>query len=374
MDTTRPLRLYHDPTTGLTDPLLWRIALTKRTLVISPKFSVGFDGTWKGSPFSEFTCIPASRPTPDIPPLDRKPYTIPEAAAHLLPILRERIAAVWQPEKIHFIYHSSGYDSRVISGLIRSLYQERGDDWLGTTFFITNKWENLAFIEIMARQGWAKEQWYVYGAKIADSLYFLSSIDPHTTYFTLNAPCPIPANLWYYIPCGFQTDNGTIPDLDACQGFSGYWSNETHETFLTNDREWYTRWGYWYSFNVMASLPMFFPHMEFIYPTPEYQTALSQMIVQGVGDYKALRRAMADLACPNCADIPNGMQSDRHHPIDDSIRHRMTDQYRQTWYGKHVCKDFTAPTNSEFSPEWGKWSLASLCEFLLDQGRTINIK
>ena len=373
MNTMRPLRLYHDNSTNLVDPLLWRIALTHSSLTISPAFSVGFDGTWQGSPFYEFDCVAASRPQLDILPVVRRSYSVPDAAARLLPIIRQRIIDTWQPSKFHFIYHSSGYDSRVISSIIRSLYLERGDDWLGKVVFATNKWEATPFREIMLREGWTPDQYYIHDEAISDDLYFLHSINLDHAYRDLNAPCPIPANLWYYLPLGYAHDH-FLPPEDCCQAYTGYWSNETHETFLMSDREWYTRWGYWYSFNVMATLPMYFFDLVLVFPDLPYQKALVEMSVATTGDAKELRKALADLACPECADVPNLGYNDRHHPIANSIRDVMVAQYHDTWYGKHVCREFIAPTTSEFSPEWGKWSLASLCEFLRSQGREIKIK
>lgn len=373
MNTMRPLRLYHDPITGLVDPWLWRICLSKSVLTLSHSFSVGFDGTWKGSPFAEFDCIAASRPQADVLPVQRQPYSVPDAAAHLLPIIRRRISNTWQPQKFHFIYHSSGYDSRVISATIRSLYEERGGEWLGQVVFATNKWEADSFCEIMSRQGWKPEQYYVYDADVADDLYFLHSINLDRAYADLNAPCPIPANLWTYIPRGYARAHVLPPD-DLCQAYTGYWSNETHETFLQSDREWYTRWGYWYSFNVMATLPMHFSDIVLVFPDLDYQRALVGMSVATTGDAKELRKALADLACPEAADIPNLGRNDRHHPIANSIREVMAAQYRSTWYGKNVRTDFIAPTSSEFSPEWGKWSLASLCEFLHREGKEVRVK
>ena len=367
----RPTRLYQDRDTGATDPLLWRLALTRPSLTISRAFSVGFEGTWKDSPFAEFTCVPAPCPQVDRLPRERRTVSPAEAAEILLPVIRQQFADTWQPDKFHYVYHSSGYDSRVLSGCIRSLYHQWGYGWLGELVFACNKWEAIGFREIMGRQGWKPEQFYVHNVGVEEAAYFAPHIRLEHCYETLNSPCPIPANLWNYLPRAFDSEWG-LPLGTRCQGYSGYWANEVTESFLTSETEWCSRWNRWYSYNVMASLPMYFDDMVFPFLSPEYQWAVAGLYVPGA-DAGAVRKALADLACPDCADIPNMALSDRHHPIAAATRERMVREYQATWYGQHVQPYFVVPATSEFSPDWGKWSLASLCDFLRAQGVTIKV-
>ena len=365
----QPTRLYCDKNGA--DHLLWRIALTRPQVTIWRPFSVGFDGTWRFSPFTEFACDASPCWQPNITTIRRRQVSVGEAAGILLPIIRQHIVDTWEPDKFHFVYHSSGYDSRVLSGTIRSIYLERGDEWLGRVVFACNKWEAPEFREIMKRQGWKADQFYIHAEATPEGLYFAPYIDLNTCYATLNAPCPIPANLWNYIPAGYQAQTNTFLGQTSCQAYSGYWANEVTESFLLSNSEWCNRSGRWYCYNVMASLPMYFAKITFPFQAVEYQKAVASLSISPAESANGLRKAMADLACPKCTDIPNTAQSDRSHPIADSIREQMARDYRQTWYGRHVHSQFIPPTISEFSPEWGKWSLASLCEFLLSKGVTV---
>ncbi len=367
----RPVRLYRNKSTGVADPLLWRIASTHKHLTLYRNFTVGFSGTWDMSPFAEFTCTPAPLGE-EVKLTPRQKCTVQDAVRILLPIVRQYIADTWQPDKFHFIFHSSGYDSRVISGCIKSLYQECGPRWLGDVVFATNKWEAKPFKQIMEAQGWNVSQQYIHNEDMLEGVYFNHSLNIDRAYQELNAPCPIPSNLWWYIPVGYTALHPNI-DLQSMQSYSGYWANETHETFLQSDREWYTRCGYWYSYNVMASLPMAIPDTHFVFSHLLYQQALAGLQVTTTSDAKELRKALADLASPEASHIPNLGLSDRHHLISEPSRANVLEQYRRAWYNQHVQSTFWCPTSSEFSPQWGDWSMASLCEYLIKNGVTIDV-
>ena len=68
-------------------------------------------------------------------------------------VLKDVIEREWDPTKTHVIGHSSGYDSRVISNIIKELGEKHGDAWLGEVIYIETLGEREGFRQIMKEQG-----------------------------------------------------------------------------------------------------------------------------------------------------------------------------------------------------------------------------
>lgn len=73
----------------------------------------------------------------------------------------------WSSER-KLCLHSAGYDSRIISGILTELRQERGDDWIGDIHFRCHQPEERMFIEIMKMQGWREDQYSVWANSPVD--------------------------------------------------------------------------------------------------------------------------------------------------------------------------------------------------------------
>jgi len=67
------------------------------------------------------------------------------------------IEGIWDRSKIHVVIHSSGYDSRLISAIIRKLEEKNGSSWLGEVYFICYEPEVQYFRMIMEYEGWEEK-------------------------------------------------------------------------------------------------------------------------------------------------------------------------------------------------------------------------
>ena len=67
-------------------------------------------------------------------------------------ILKNVIERKWDTTKTHVVGHSSGYDSRVMSQIIKELGEKHGDDWLGDVIYIETLGEKEGFKRIMKEQ------------------------------------------------------------------------------------------------------------------------------------------------------------------------------------------------------------------------------
>lgn len=68
----------------------------------------------------------------------------------------------WDPDKEHICFHSSGYDSRILSGILMKLREKNGEGWIGKLLFLCLEPEGEYFRNIMKWEGWKENQIYVY--------------------------------------------------------------------------------------------------------------------------------------------------------------------------------------------------------------------
>jgi hypothetical protein len=76
--------------------------------------------------------------------------------------LKDYFVCNWDSNAKKICFHSAGYDSRIISGILTELRQEKGDDWIGNLHFRCHQPEEIEFVEIMKLQGWRENQYSVW--------------------------------------------------------------------------------------------------------------------------------------------------------------------------------------------------------------------
>lgn len=341
-----------------------------RTVTVNRAFDCGsFDGTWRGDPFAEVATMPAVELFgPDDWHLcntepSAEEWDVDAAVDDYLAGIEVIIDAYWAPDKHHVVYHSSGWDSRILSSALARLRARNGDGWLGDVLFVSNKWEAEGFKAIMALLGFS-DRAFVWREHIPESDYFDACFDFAHAWRWLNAPCPIPVNLWHYLVQGAQVV-GLLPSDERVQGVAGYWANELVDCFLHGGKYWLDRM-HWYPNTAMASLP--FP-VEMVLPFA-HKALLEQLPAYGLGRIggKEFRKLLADRCMPDAVGIPNVGLDDRGHPISDRLRQRALRDYQASWYGRHVRPHDEMPATTQFSNVWADWSLASLCEHLRREG------
>jgi hypothetical protein len=105
--------------------------------------------------------------------------TFDEFVNELKQSIKKYLVRVWNSKKQKLFLHSAGYDSRIISGCIMELKEERGDDWLGPIHFRCHQPEGEMFVEIMKRQGWSPEQYSLWeDTKGPENHYNLGRLEP----------------------------------------------------------------------------------------------------------------------------------------------------------------------------------------------------
>lgn len=359
----RPQRIYRNKKTGQTSPLIYEVISDE--VILRKVFTCGLrQGTWFDTPFLEIENVPPLKTVLDEVKnfsVDGPLLTIDEAVPMLFNAICDSIEQSWNPEKRHIIYHSSGWDSRIISAAIAKLINKNGQEWArGGLSFLSNRWEADETREIVKAQGFDSTSFVSFSSG-PDDAHFALTLEFDRFWKTCNAPIPIPGNLWYYLPEWCQPT-----DYDNFQGYAGLWANETWNQFLIGGfNRWLDIFSRQYYFNVLAVLPSKIEMME--YPLSDLEVLEIVVRTQGTsGDH--LRKAVAHYACYVANDVPRLALDDRGHPISRRLQADCKATYRSSWYAKNVNKPWRCPKTSEFSADWGQWGLASLCEQLVKDG------
>lgn len=313
-------------------------------------------GFWRDSPIKEIRGKPAPIPAEIralVKPVER---TVTNPLDLLFAAIKFKIAATWRQDAFHIVFHSSGYDSRIISAAIKQLLHERGSEWLGEgLLFLSDRWEASEFKQIMQAQGWDKSQYAAFEEFDEDEHFSSPVYDIWQC-----APCPIPGNLWFYLP-KWAEEAGLIP-TENTQVFTGLWANEAWNTFLKNPKMWHRQIVKQYGYHVMASLPVYADWVEYPLVCTEVLDILRRTETTSNGN--TLRMDMANHVSPETRHIQRlGLQGHRH-PISKRLQMELDEVYRSTYWGKRV--PWTVPNDSERSIEWGRWSAAMLIEEFKD--------
>ena len=294
---------------------------------------------------------------------------LPEAVADYAMKLEWVIETFWNPNLYHVQLHSSGYDSRIISTIIRKLYEKNGKDWLGDILFICAKWEFPEFREIMNREGWDSSQYTVYNENVPEEEYFASAFNFTTAWEQLRAASTFPVNQWWFMIDDLQKE-GRLPDSKTIQVITGLWANETIWCLLEGGQKLSDNFKRLYC-HVMASLPV--KSADVFRPFTHY-ALLDSLPTYGLGKYvdvsaAKFRHALASHICPGLDDICNVSARDPMHPISKRLFDKAKDDYRNSKFAKVRPNGYTgAKPMTDFSEWWANWSLASLWEHMVNTG------
>jgi len=80
-------------------------------------------------------------------------------ASKLLATLIKHVRQSWDPQARHIVMHSSGYDTRLLTGVLKKVAIEEGDNWLGDVKFICSQPEIKYARAVFNYMGWPASTW-----------------------------------------------------------------------------------------------------------------------------------------------------------------------------------------------------------------------
>ena len=361
-------RVYENIATGVRSEFLADALEGLETVTINRGFVCpipGSSGFWKTDPFLEVRTV-----NPET--LNRPRGVNPQRTGllGLIDAICDAISAVWSADGLHVVFHSSGYDSRMLSSCIRKLYRDGRIS--GDVLFLSNRWEAREFTRIMQLQGWKPDQ-YLVCAPGQEGEHFGRVLDFKHYWHINNAPIPqlgnVLANMAEWakregiITGEAQFFNGHGPEIGADR--EGAWNihnnaENTAKVIWANA----TRYYYW---GGMSNCPGN-THANFV-------LAEQEVINAALGyDYGGSKReAVVDTLCPEIKHIPRLGISDNNHSVSASVRRRAESDYADCYYARLTKSAWSAPKISTYDSRWATWGLASLVEHLHEQGVEIKL-
>ncbi len=269
----------------------------------------------------------------------------------------ERLYNAWDTSKCYIVFHSSGFDSRVISHFIRKIYLERG----GNVKFICKPPECEAFEDIMRYEGWDQDQYLLYNRHDQETAEDFKNI-----WKQVNGVADYPWNGLYttmeYLLNHFklQRENTVI--------ITGGFFNEL---FLSNcqiqefiEKYYYSRYS---KFLSAVNIPV-------IYPILNEKTLIEMFGSRIEGDPTVNRKTLCKHLDPKLyafPRVPDGVTL-QQRKVD---KNKIVDLYKESYYHKNinsnVIKDSTETMHK--NPQWwSSYTLASLIDHLKNTGIKIN--
>ena len=364
-----PRRRYVNARTG--QQSIWLERVLDRRVVVnqSDTFVIRDPGQFKETCFEGIHVVPARRVlTEDTIKIFETDKTEDlESMSPLVDLFTRVILDEWQPDKFHLVLHSSGYDSRIVSEIIRRLWRKKGDSWLGDVLFVCNKFEGAEFRSIMEYQGWDESQYMVVGEDVPVGQYHGPSLDFKTAWQKLNCVFGMPVNLFYYLAEAAQVD-GRAPEDSQIQS----WCNYLTPIDYTLKLDLWEKYRFLY-YHAMGGRNFKGENMEFpgAHPT----------LLEGAIKYRTdlelnqVKRKIVwslDAGLSALPETRSNLQGDWGRVLSDGLYRKAMADYQQSWYGRRVQAKPTVKVG--FHKWWRRWSIASFCQHLKREGYELVMK
>jgi len=301
-------------------------------------------------------------------PLLTRPRSYSEG---LLNAVEQALIECWEPNKFHVVTHSSGYDTRLISVALKRLTEEMGEQWLGEVVFLEGDGEAEMSKKLLDIEGWGDHRFIKYNAAEQDvHEYHKRSIKFEDAWKRFESSVGFPLNVWWE-PVEWAQEMGYVPADDQIQCVSGFGSNEIAKGYNTfQGLGWYSNWIYHHP------LSCFKTKGEWLYPYWS-MTLWRFMQIHRLWRYRncgIAKHAIRHVA-PETLQVQGASIADREPTVrllSDRLVKQAADDYSKSWYGKNIEPHRRPMTNlMDYSPFWGAWCLASLCEHLRQAGYNI---
>lgn len=273
----------------------------------------------------------------------------------------------WNPGKFHLVLHSSGWDSRVTSLVLKRLEERLGCEWLGDVVFACYGCECSLHEEVLKYQGWDRHQY----TGIVDVVpLFGKMLDFDDAWTWLNGIKPS-LSLSIMFAREMMKEHGANPrDTQLWYSYHG----NTHD-FCRSKNGLYDRVlsQYVSPLSVTAydtgDLNDMFGH----YDVLEYVMRANVSL----GPPQRMQRLLVRHVDPELEEIPKKNTRDDFPPIPRSMVERAICDYDESWFGRKVRPGRMRGATGDVVGYHGWWSLwlrAALCEYLLKAGYEIEVE
>lgn len=282
----------------------------------------------------------------------------------------------WSTDKFNLIYHSSGYDSLMLSLALKYLSSSKGSSWMGDYLFVCLEPEGSAFKSIMKHQGWPADKYLVYkdGCEF-DRYYEEAFLDYYNVPTMVNGVSSRPINV-KRLPTDILQREGIIPDNQNLR----MWSNQFAEILNSKITDfdayysqfYYTRFSRFWSAVECDVVDVYLDH-----------DLMKFMIESSVSEWTSRDQLRSEFILRH---DKQGLRYKRwgwkevygmgFFTIPDQLLSQCRLDYESSWANKNI-KSEVAPTNECMQPAtfswWFAWSFGALTNVLAAAGCEIKV-
>lgn len=295
----------------------------------------------------------------------------------IMNIFERSILDSWNPKKFNVIFHTSGLDSRILSGTLRKIYKENGDKWLGDFLFVCWGPESYTSRKIIDYEGWNGESHFL-SIDADPSENYHKNINFDTAYESVNGICNLPISKTKYIQ-----DVAKNYVLKNYKNFSKndlvFWSagffNETFEVSASVSKKsgkkiidvfWELIYGSVYSQMIGAlSHPIVYPLL-----SDEMFDFVARYFAQN--SESTARQDMIRSLDHNLLDGFKRVKSSKlskSNQLSADVAQRIYKDYKKSWYGSKLKPNAIIHPPSRINKNndvWYNWTAASLVQYLIN--------
>lgn len=286
----------------------------------------------------------------------------------LVKVLKIATKQLWSASKFHVMLHGSGHKSRIMSSIIRQLFEEEGSDWLGQILFGCWGEECVSFDKIMEREGWDKSQYVScknFGEIYPEALNF------STVWEKINGPMRIPFNQH----CAFLhwvRGKNLIPKSDEliqiCSAYAQPRGPGSLRGNLLGSR-------FSTSYDIHESLSFPLLGSEEVIPLRHYDF-LKVVIQSNIRLGSDIRKVLADYINPSLIDIERFSRKGPYPHFPQQLFVKAVEDYSDSWYAQRVRPYASKRTTSALvdSPWWSNWTSAAFIDHLQKEGYEVLLR
>lgn len=364
-------RLYRNSTTGQVSDKIYDFTDVDE-LTFNNKYHYRVSGADLQTPFKEITVVPYEEVLPSywfnlmkVKPRTRK-VTLEGFMDGFKDALMKFIDKIWTPDKFHFVLHSSGWDSRILSAVLRELYEKRGRKAFGRFVFVCWGAESSAFRKIMQLKGWSRSDYLLLPQ--FDDAYYSYFFDFKNACKYLNGPSSYPLNEIYWALDVLRRNKKIRASDEKTELWFAHHFNYAFLQLIGRRRNpikaFLDENYYDLATNYLSSMPC-----KVISPIDGLEP-MRHIIESDIDKQTGLRLRIAKKLNPELANIPR-----IHVPAGQLIPHKhlaqIKEDYDGSWYGRTIRQGLEVQPLLKHHPFWVHWSTASLIDHYISKGVNI---
>jgi len=273
----------------------------------------------------------------------------------------------WDSNKFHFMLHSSGWDSRTMSAVMRVAYENLGAEAFGDFVFVCWGDEVPVFKKIMERKGWKKVNYITLHHH--DDAFYSYFFDFKKLYKYLNGTSSYPLNEIYWALDILRGDERIPDDDDKIEmWFSSHANRVFSEVIWQKEniiQEYSDKNFYDISSNYYSAMPC-----KVVIPIINYYT-MKHIMESDFKPKKGIKQRISRKLNPELRGLPR-VRIPTGQVIPKKYQLKMMKDYNNSWYAQNLKPEATPYMLIRHNNWWLHWSAAALIDYAISKG--INVE